>query len=77
MVYFKDEPKDYNFTESEQSQILSSFFYGYTVSVGSAGYVTDMYGGRYIVAVGIGLSGFIGLFQPLFDGVGINYVVEQ
>ena len=75
MVHFVDEPKDYNFTESEQSQILSSFFYGYTVSVGSAGYVTDMYGGRYIVAVGIGLSGFIGLFQPLFVKWGVNWFI--
>ena len=35
----------------------------------------DMYGGRYIVAIGIGMSGFIGMFQPLFVKWGVNWFI--
>ena len=34
-----------------------------------------MYGGRYIVAIGIGMSGFIGMFQPLFVKWGVNWFI--
>ena len=67
--------KDYNYTEKQQSQIVGAFFYGYTATVGSAGFVTDMYGGRYIVAIGIGLSGLIGMFQPLFVKWGVDWFI--
>ena len=72
---WKDDTKDYNYTEKEQSQIIGAFFYGYTVSVGSAGFITDMYGGRYIVALGIGMSGFIGIFQPIVVKWGVSWFI--
>lgn len=67
--------KDYNYTEKQQSQIVGAFFYGYTATVGSAGFVTDMYGGRYIVTIGIGLSGLIGMLQPLFVKWGVDWFI--
>ena len=91
---YSESKKDYNYTEKQQSQIVGAFFYGYTISVGSAGFITgelssltrkkpvwlatsykDMYGGRYIVAIGIGMSGFIGMFQPLFVKWGVNWFI--
>ena len=40
-----------------------------------ANFWKDMYGGRYIVAIGIGMSGFIGMFQPLFVKWGVNWFI--
>ena len=53
------------FQSKIEAQINGAFFYGYTITVGSAGLITDIVGAKYIVATGIGVSGFIGLFQEL------------
>ena len=84
----------------KEAQINGAFFYGYTITVGSAGLITDILGAKYIVATGqgfmdqgvliapiyssenpgkgIGVSGFIGLFQELaaYNGVTCFIIVR-
>ena len=49
---YSESKKDYNYTEKQQSQIVGAFFYGYTISVGSAGYITgEFYNGCNIIYV--------------------------
>ena len=59
---------DFEWTQTEQSWILSSFFYGYVLSQPIAGSIADRYGGKWV----FGLGNFITAVGTLLSPVIVN-----
>lgn len=54
----------YEWTPTTQGLILGSFFYGYIVTQIPAGRLSELFGGKWIVAVGIFFSGVLNILVP-------------
>lgn len=55
----------YEWTPTTQGLILGSFFYGYIVTQIPAGRLSEIFGGKWIVAVGIFFSGVLNILVPI------------
>lgn len=55
----------YEWTPTTQGLILGSFFYGYIVTQIPAGRLSEIFGGKWIVAVGIFFSGVLNILVPV------------
>lgn len=55
----------YEWTPTTQGLILGSFFYGYIVTQIPAGRLSEIFGGKWIVAVGIFFSGVLNILVPM------------
>lgn len=70
-LFAKNEIRGGQFQWSQEMQgiILSSFYWGYVLAHVPGGLLAQKYGGKYILAFGIFLSGFLSLLIP----VCVNY----
>ena len=60
---------DFEWTQTEQSWILSSFFYGYAASQIPAGLIAGRYGGKWVFGVGNLITAILTLLSPLAANV--------
>lgn len=58
------DAETYEWTPTTQGLILGSFFYGYIVTQIPAGRLSELFGGKWIVAVGIFFSGVLNILVP-------------
>ena len=56
--------RDFEWTQTEQSWILSSFFYGYAASQIPAGFIAGRYGGKWVFGLGNLLTAILTLLTP-------------
>ena len=56
---------DFEWTQTEQSWILSSFFYGYASSQIPAGLIAGRYGGKWVFGIGNLVTAIGTLLSPL------------
>lgn len=54
----------YDWTPTTQGLILGCFFYGYIITQIPAGRLSELFGGKWIVAVGIFFSGVLNILVP-------------
>lgn len=54
----------YDWTPTTQGLILGAFFYGYILTQIPAGRLSELFGGKWIVAVGIFFSGVLNILVP-------------
>lgn len=59
----------YNWTSTEQSHLLGSYFWGYLVTSLPAGVIAEWIGGRTVVGVTMGLSGILTALIPFCAGI--------
>lgn len=67
--------EEYNWDESTQSIILSSFFWGYVAGMLPAGELTQRFGARYLILGSILLCSTLTLFTALAATGGYEYVL--
>ena len=66
MLYcFLKKSGDFEWTQTEQSWILSSFFYGYAASQPIAGLLSGRYGGKWVFGLGNLITAIGTLLTPL------------
>ncbi|CAK9829685.1 Putative inorganic phosphate cotransporter [Anthophora retusa] len=63
----------FNWNPTEKSQILSSFFWGYTVMQIPSGYIARVWSGQKLLSVGILLCGILNILIPTAAHYG-NYI---
>lgn len=62
----------FNWPEKTQGAILSSFFIGYTLSLFIGGYLSERFGGKWILALGILLSAITSILTPPLVKIGTS-----
>ena len=60
---------DFEWTQTEQSWILSSFFYGYVASQIAGGFIAGRYGGKWVLGAGNLITAILPLLSPLAANV--------
>lgn len=67
--------EEYDWDESTQSIVLSSFFWGYVVGMLPAGELAQKYGARYLILGSILICSILNLFTALTASLGYEYVL--
>lgn len=67
--------EEFNWDESTQSLILSSFFWGYVVGMLPAGEITQKYGARYLILGSILVCSILNLLTAVSASLGYEYVL--
>ncbi|KAH8275671.1 hypothetical protein KR026_012311 [Drosophila bipectinata] len=61
---FLDADQYYNFTETQSSTMLSSFFFGYIVTQVPGGYIAQRYGAKILLMWGLGIAAVMTMISP-------------
>ncbi|GIY87855.1 hypothetical protein CDAR_537641 [Caerostris darwini] len=65
----------YNWSPKEQGVILSSFYYGYLLTLMPGGYLAQSFSAKWIFGLGIFLSALLSLLTPTAAAMGVMPVV--
>ena len=65
LFFFQLKSGDFEWTQTEQSWILSSFYYGYAFIQPLAGLIAGRYGGKWVFGVGNFVTAIGALLSPL------------
>ncbi|XP_076245930.1 putative inorganic phosphate cotransporter [Calliopsis andreniformis] len=60
-----DSSQVYNWTSSEKSMVLSSFFWGYTVMQIPSGYIAGRWSAKYLLTIGLTICGILNILIPI------------
>lgn len=66
----KDEDKLYDWDQTTQGLILSSFYWGYVITHMPGGIIAEKFGGKYSLGIGILCTAIFTLLTPLVVGFG-------
>lgn len=61
----------YVWTEAELALVQGAYFWGYIVSQIPGGLLCERYGGRHVIAYGLGISGLISLLLPTAGDISV------
>ena len=56
---------DFEWSQTDQSVVLGSFFYGYVASQLFGGFLTEMYGGKWVMGLGTFIEAILALMSPI------------
>ncbi|CAL8075243.1 unnamed protein product [Orchesella dallaii] len=62
---FDEDPGEFNWNEVEQGIILGSFFYGYMLTQLPGGIISQKYGGKWPLGLGIFITAVFALLTPI------------
>lgn len=65
----------YDWSSETQGVILSSFFYGYILTQVVGGYVSDRFGGKLFLGLGVLCTAVLTLLTPLAASLGVPYLI--
>ncbi|GIY97772.1 sialin [Caerostris extrusa] len=71
----KNKGPRYNWSPKEQGVILSSFYYGYLLTLMPGGYLAQSFSAKWIFGLGIFLSALLSLLTPTAAAMGVMPVV--
>jgi MFS family permease len=69
------ESGEFDWTEAEQGFILGSFFWGYVLTQLPGGLLSQRYGGKWVVGLGLLLTAILTLFIPVAARSGKEYLI--
>ncbi|XP_075378600.1 sodium-dependent phosphate transport protein 3-like isoform X1 [Mycteria americana] len=72
---FAQDAPVYNWSPETQGIILSSFFYGYSLTQALGGYCSGLFGGKPVLGSGLLLSSVLTLLVPRAAELGVNFLI--
>lgn len=66
---------DFDWTEAEQGLILGSFFWGYTITQLPGGMLSQRFGGKWVVSVGLLITAFFTFLVPVSAHAGKGFLI--
>ncbi|XP_010147315.1 PREDICTED: sodium-dependent phosphate transport protein 3 [Eurypyga helias] len=72
---FAQDAPVYNWSAETQGIVLSSFFYGYSLTQALGGYCSGLFGGKPVLGSGLLLSSLITLLVPRAAEFGISFLI--
>lgn len=65
----------FQWSEKEQGLILSAFFPGYVITHIPGGFMSDAFGGKHVLGIGVLISGILSVLTPLAIKLGDWYML--
>lgn len=68
-IPYKVKSGNIDWTQTQQASVLTSFFYGYIITHIPGGYISDMYGAKYV----LGGAVFFSMLMTILTPLGVDY----
>ena len=65
----------FNWTTTQQANILAAHFYGYVITQLPAGYLASKYGGKNIMGYSVLIKSFLSILNPPFAYLGVPWLI--
>ena len=69
------EEGTFDWSTTQQANVLGAFYYGYMITQIPAGYLASKYGGKHLFGFGVFMTGVLTLFTPPVSYLGVNWLI--